>query len=168
MDDELGLAMICPFPGEAITVNSVQFLHMSFNSTINKDWCEGNESFDVQFRKEFFIGRTIFKVGAMSGLTTTVITDVNEDDILVSQMFSAAGDSGSIVFTEVDGIYFIDGIIAGNDDKANKDNDDDTECYDMENFHDELYDTANTRLSDTVRIKGVWAFHTVLMDGMMG
>ena len=49
----------------------------------------------------------------MSGLTTTVITDVNEDDILVSHMFYAEGDSGSIAFTEVDGIYFIVGIIAG-------------------------------------------------------
>lgn len=65
-------------------------------------------------------GGTICKVGEMSGLTTTVITDVNEDDILVSHMFYAEGDSGSIVFTEVDGIYFIVGIIAGNDNKAKK------------------------------------------------
>ena len=42
------------------------------------------------------------------------------------------------------------------------------ECYDMENFNDKLYDTANTRLSDTVRIKGVWAFHAILIGGMMG
>lgn len=38
----------------------------------------------------------------------------------------------------------------------------------MENVHYEFYDTAYRRLSDTVRIKGVWAFHSVLMDCMMG
>lgn len=54
---------------------------------------------------------------AMSGLTLAIITDVQQKDIFVNHSFCAVG---SIVFTEVDGIYFIVGIIAGNDNIAYK------------------------------------------------
>lgn len=75
----------------------------------------------------YFIGRTtIWKVGTMSGLTMTVIIGVEGDNIFTNHRFSAPGDSGSIVFTQVDGVYFIVGIIARED--AKEDNDDDTEC----------------------------------------
>ena len=52
----------------------------------------------------------------MIGLILTIITDVQQKDIFANHSFCAFGDSESIVFTEVDGIYFI----AGNDNTAYK------------------------------------------------
>jgi len=94
VDDDVALIEV--HPRQHHTVNSVYFnstsydLHFAkFNTSIN-------------FLRNYFMGRTVYKIGVTTGMTEGKVVHVDENKMIVlgvhGGVFAKPGDSGSLVF----------------------------------------------------------------------
>jgi len=174
--EKLDVAFIDPYPGMSMTVNFVKFLDQLFHLQLNRDWCYETSEFDENHRYGIFVGRTIYKVGATTGLTQSIITSIDGDFLYTHHTFSAEGDSGSLVFTESNGDYIILGVIKSKLADIEYDNLS-TGQSTHANTHSSLLgrrlrsETEVTELmgmDEQVEITGIWAFFSIFETFSMG
>jgi hypothetical protein len=92
LDRNLDVAFVSPSPFQAISVNTVTYYDLLFESFWDFDENPG----DI---RQYLLQKTVMKVGVATGMTMGAIVEIDADKFLVDSNFATHGDSGSFVFT---------------------------------------------------------------------